>query len=61
MNARQSVLIAMFLSVAVYLLANAQASAITVNIGKLKQVPAPVPGPSITVDQRPSGIGPKVA
>lgn len=39
MNSRQAVLIAMFLSVAVYLLANAQASTITTNIGKIKQVP----------------------
>jgi 4-diphosphocytidyl-2C-methyl-D-erythritol kinase len=39
MNPRQSVLIAMFLSLAVYLLANAQASALSAKISTLKQVP----------------------
>lgn len=41
MNARQSVLIAMFLSVAVYLLAGAQAAAINAKVARLKQTPAP--------------------
>jgi hypothetical protein len=61
MNARQSVLIAMFLSVAVYLLANAQASVITSRITHLKQTPT-VPRPIATsiprgaTDQRPTGL-----
>jgi hypothetical protein len=44
MNARQSVLIAMFLSVAVYLLAGAQATTIQKRVSNLKQVPAPITG-----------------
>lgn len=47
MNSRQVVLISMFLSVAIYLLASARASDITNRLAKVKQVSA-VPSGSIT-------------
>lgn len=40
MNPRQSVIVAMFLSVAIYVLANAKPTSIQANISNLKQVPA---------------------
>lgn len=40
MNPRQSVITAMFLSVVVYMLANAKATSIQAQITNLKQVPA---------------------
>lgn len=43
MNPRQGVLIAMFLSVAIYLLAYAQASVINQRVASLKQTPAVAP------------------
>jgi hypothetical protein len=39
MNARQGVLISMFVAVAIYLLANAQASVINQRVASLKQTP----------------------
>ncbi len=58
MNPRQGVLIAMFLTVAVYLLANANASVKIVDkLSGLKQVPKDTPAPSRggVTDQRPTG------